>query len=94
MDELLAFLTPDRVAMLMWMFSAAVQSLPSPNGNKLYSFVYKFFHLMAANIREAAKKPPGRPQLEVEREAEIAGLKERLASFTAVRTAVGSGLKG
>jgi hypothetical protein len=94
MDELLAFLTPDRVAMLMWMFSAAVQSLPSPNGNKLYSFIYKFSHLMAANIREAAKRPPGRPQREVEMEAEIINLRERLASFTAVRSAVGPVLKG
>jgi hypothetical protein len=57
------WLTPDRVAMLMWMFSGAVQGLPQPNGSDFYRWLYRFAHFLAANIRVAgkdftAKKPP------------------------------------
>jgi len=37
-----------------WIFNAAVDSLPAPNGNKVYQFVYGFFHSLGGNVRRAA----------------------------------------
>lgn len=64
MDEFWSFnwLTPDRVAMLMFIFNAAVQALPDPNGSKGYTWFYRMMHLLAANIRVTAKKFPSGKQ--------------------------------
>lgn len=39
-----------------WIFNAVASSLPLPNGNKLYQFVYKFIHSLAGNLDRAAQK--------------------------------------
>lgn len=70
MDEFLMrleeWLTPDRVAMLIFMYNAAVQALPDPNGSKVYTWLYRFSHLLAANIRVTAKKFPGKTKEQIE----------------------------
>lgn len=38
-------------------FSALLQALPPPNGNKWYTFVYRFLHAFAANW-DKMKLPP------------------------------------
>jgi hypothetical protein len=45
-----------KVIVAYWIFNAAVTSLPQPNGNKLYQFVYRFCHALAGNIDRAAQK--------------------------------------
>lgn len=40
-------------------FSALLQALPPPNGNKWYNFLYRFLHALAANwdrMRTPVKK--------------------------------------
>lgn len=50
------WLTPDRVFFLVWMFSAAVQALPKPDGkSEWYAYAYRLLHLVAANTNVARK---------------------------------------
>lgn len=53
------YLTVDRVAMLIFVFNCAVQSLPEPNGGKLYQFVYGFAHALAGNVNVVRKAGKG-----------------------------------
>lgn len=53
------YLTVDRVAMLIFVFNCAVQSLPDPNGGKFYQFIYSFAHLLAGNVNLVRKVNDG-----------------------------------
>ncbi len=72
MDELLKllaaidkWLTHDRVIMLYYVFNCTVQSMPDPNGNKLYRFAFKFMHLIAGNINMTRKAYSGVAQTSI-----------------------------
>lgn len=41
--------------MLYYVFNCAVQSMPDPNGSKLYRWAFKFLHLIAGNINMTRK---------------------------------------
>lgn len=61
------WLTPDRVAMLYYIYNAAVQSLPGPEGSgKGYRFFYGLMHTLAGNtglVRKQLKGTSGEPDL-------------------------------
>jgi len=43
-----------------WIYNAIVDSLPDPNGSKLYRFIYAFLHKIAGNLSVAfSSKIPG-----------------------------------
>ena len=45
---------------LYWLYSAAVDNLPDPNGNLFYRWFYGFLHSIAGNLRTAfGNKIPG-----------------------------------
>lgn len=50
------WLTVDRTLMLAYIFAAAVQAMPDPNGSKFYRFVYGFLHTLAGNIALVRKQ--------------------------------------
>ena len=58
MQSLVSFLSNPVVWKLVvayWLFSAAVDSLPQPNGNKFYQWLYGFLHATAGNVKRAAE---------------------------------------
>jgi hypothetical protein len=44
-----------KLVVAYWLFSAAVDSLPQPNGNKFYQWLYAFLHSLAGNVKRAAQ---------------------------------------
>lgn len=49
------WLTTDRTIMLYYIFNCAVQSMPNPDSGRLYTWVFKFAHMVAGNINVTRK---------------------------------------
>lgn len=62
LEAVAVYLTVDRAMFLYFIYNAAVQALPDPlpQGSRLYLFLFRFSHALAANINVVRKQVPAR----------------------------------